>query len=191
MRKGKLSRDTKETQIEMELNLDGKGVRDIATGIGFFDHMLELFAVHGGFDLTVKCKGDLSVDGHHTVEDIGIVLGKLIASALGNKDGIERYAHAYAPMDEALTRTALDVSGRPYLAFDADLQGKAGEYDAQLTGEFFRAVCVNAGMTCHIDVLRGSNLHHVIESIFKSFARALKIAVMITGKGVPSTKGVL
>jgi len=191
MRKAKLSRSTKETQIEMELSLDGKGIREVSTGIGFFDHMLELFTVHGGFDLSVKCKGDLSVDGHHTVEDVGIVLGRLIAKALGSKDGIERYAHAYAPMDEALCRTALDISGRPYLAFETVLSGMAGEFDAQLTEEFFRAVCVNAGITCHIDVLRGSNLHHIVEGIFKSFARALKAAVKVTGKGIPSSKGVL
>ncbi|MCL2370720.1 MAG: imidazoleglycerol-phosphate dehydratase HisB [Firmicutes bacterium] len=191
MRKAKITRGTKETQIELEINLDGKGIREIATGIGFFDHMLDLFAVHGGFDLKVKCKGDIDVDGHHTVEDIGIVLGQAIAKAVGDKNGIERYASFYLPMDEALTRTVLDISGRPYLAFDADLQGMAGGFDAQLTGEFFRAVCVNAGITCHIDVLRGSNLHHVIESIFKGFARALKSAVKITGKGVPSSKGVL
>jgi len=191
MRKAKLTRNTKETQIELEFNLDGKGIRDISTGIGFFDHMLELFAVHGGFDLKVKCKGDTDVDGHHTVEDIGIVLGSCIAKAVGDKDGIERYASCYLPMDEALTRTVLDISGRPYLAFDADLQGMAGGFDAQLTGEFFRAVCVNAGITCHIDVLSGSNLHHVIESIFKGFARALKTAVKVTGKGIPSSKGTL
>ena len=191
MRKIKFSRSTKETKIEMELELDGSGSREISTGIGFFDHMLELFAVHGGFDLRVKCEGDLGVDGHHTVEDIGIVLGQLIGRALGNKDGIERYAVSYVPMDEALVRTVLDISGRPYLAFEAELSGTAGEFDSQLTEEFFRAVCVNAGLTCHIDVLRGSSLHHIVEGIFKSFARALRAAVKVTGKGVPSSKGVL
>jgi len=153
--------------------------------------MLDLLAVHGGLDIVLICKGDLVVDGHHTVEDVGIVLGQLIAKTVGDKAGIERYAHSYVPMDEALVRTVMDISGRPYLSFGASLNGKTGEFEAELVEEFFRAVVTHGQITCHIDVIRGGNLHHTVEGIFKSFAKALKAAVRVTGKGIPSSKGVL
>ncbi len=191
MRKGQLKRKTGETDIEITLDLDGTGKRSVQTGIGFFDHMLELFACHGGFDLDVKCKGDLNVDGHHTVEDVGIVLGKLIAKLLGDKKGIERYGWAYVPMDESLARAVVDISGRPFLKFGGNLDGKIGDFDCELAEEFFRAVAVNAGVTLHIDILDGYNRHHKVEAVFKAFARALKTAVRITGDSVPSSKGVL
>ena len=191
MRQGKEVRKTNETDVSVTLYLDGTGQRDIDTGIGFLDHMLELFAWHGRFDLTVRCKGDLRVDGHHTTEDIGIVLGKLIARLLGDKKGIERYAAAYVPMDESLARVVVDVSGRPYLKFNGDLRGRIGDYDGELTEEFFRAVAFNAGLTLHVDILDGYNRHHMTEAVFKAFARALKSAVAVTGTAVPSSKGVL
>jgi len=191
MRKAKLSRKTKETEIVMELNLDGSGKREISTGIGFFDHMLDLLVVHGGLDITLACKGDLAVDGHHTVEDIGIVLGQLIAKALGDKAGIERYACSYVPMDEVLVRTVIDISGRPLLVYGADISGKTGDFEAELVEEFFRAVVTHSHISCHIDVIRGGNLHHTIEGIFKSFARAVRTAAKVTGKDIPSSKGVL
>lgn len=192
MRKAAILRKTKETDIVLELDLDGSGNAEIDTGIGFFDHMLTALAVHGKLDLKVTCKGDLEVDGHHTVEDIGIALGKALAEALGDKKGIERFGCAYVPMDEALARCVLDLSGRAYLCFDArSLTGMIGSYDAALTEEFFTAVCSNAFINAHIDELRGRNAHHVCEAIFKSFARSLKLAKEITGSSVLSTKGSL
>ncbi len=192
MRKVKETRKTKETDIIIEFDPDGSGKANIDTGIGFFDHMLNAFAVHGGFDLKISCKGDLNVDGHHSVEDIGIVLGNAVWEALGDKKGIERFACAYVPMDDALARCVIDISGRPYLYFSADgLDGSIGEYDAALTEEFFRAFSVNARVNMHIDVIRGGNAHHICEAIFKAFARALSSAVKITGDKVPSTKGSL
>ncbi len=192
MRKAVTVRKTKETDIELTLDLDGKGVADINTGIGFFDHMLTALAVHGGLDLSVKCRGDLEVDGHHTVEDIGIAFGKALAQALGDKKGIERFACSYVPMDGALARCVLDISGRAYLRFEApSLTGMTGGYDASLTEEFFAAVCSNAFICAHIDELRGKNTHHVCEAVFKAFARALKTAVAVTGGNIPSTKGSL
>jgi imidazoleglycerol-phosphate dehydratase len=192
MRKDTIARKTKETDITVTLNLDGKGVCDISTGVGFFDHMLELFAVHGGFDLTVKCKGDLKVDGHHSVEDVGITLGKLINKLLGDKKGIARYACQAVPMDEALARVVLDLSGRPYIAYDVACETSAvGDFDCELAEEFFRSVAVYGMMTLHISKLAGKNTHHIIEACFKAFARALKDAVRITGDKVLSSKGVL
>ena len=192
MRTVEKTRKTKETDIAITLNLDGDGRSDVNTGIGFFDHMMNAFAVHGGFDLSVACSGDLNVDGHHSVEDIGIVLGCAVRDAVGDKKGIERFASAYVPMDDALARCVIDISGRPYLHFSADgLRGAIGEYDAALTEEFFRAFCVNAGINMHIDVIRGSNAHHICEAIFKAFARALRFAVRVTGDKIPSTKGSL
>lgn len=186
------TRKTKETDIAVEFNIDGSGKAEIGSGIGFFDHMLTAFAIHGGFDLKVTCKGDLNVDGHHTVEDIGIVLGCAASEALGDKKGIERFACAYVPMDDALARCVIDISGRPYLSFNAEgLSGRIGEYDASLTEEFFRAFCVNARINMHIDVIRGRNAHHICEALFKAFARAFSAAAKITGTGVPSTKGSL
>ncbi|MCL2062378.1 MAG: imidazoleglycerol-phosphate dehydratase HisB [Firmicutes bacterium] len=192
MRIGKEERKTKETDISVEWCLDGGGKCDIKTGLGFFDHMLELFAVHGRFDLTVKCKGDLKVDGHHSVEDVGIVLGKLLYKLLGDKKGITRYAAACIPMDESLARSVIDISGRPFLVFKGDFKGKIGDFDAQLIEEFFRAFATYGMITAHIEILYGLNAHHMAEAAFKSFARALKDAVAVTGSGsVLSSKGVL
>jgi len=187
----KIERKTKETDISLELNLDGNGTHSIKTGIGFFDHMLELFACHSGFDLKVECNGDLRVDGHHSVEDIGIVLGKALAEIVGNKKGLKRYGQALVPMDESLARCIIDFSGRAFLVFNADLKGKIGDFDAELVEEFFRAVATNAGLTLHIELLYGTNAHHKAESIFKSFARALKMATTIDSDKVLSSKGVL
>ncbi len=192
MRTAEIHRKTRETDIELFLKLDGEGKVAVDTGIGFFDHMLTAFGVHGGFDLQVNCSGDLQVDGHHTVEDTGIVLGQAFAKALNGKDGIARYGSFYVPMDEALGFCALDISGRPFLAFDAVFaEEKIGEYDSCLTEEFFRAFAFNAGITLHIKALDGTNSHHVTEALFKAAAHALKAAVVRTGGGVLSTKGVL
>lgn len=190
-RESTLKRKTTETDIEIYLNLDGNGKSNIDTGIGFFDHMLTLFACHSGFDLNVVCKGDLSVDGHHTVEDVGIALGNLLAKTLGDKKGIVRYACSYVPMDESLCRTVIDISGRPFLSFDADLSGKTGDFDLELVKEFFRAITSYGFVTVHIDLLKGENSHHKSEAIFKSFAHALSDAVKVIGDKIPSSKGVL
>ena len=192
MRKDRLVRKTKETDITVEIDLDGSGKADINTGIGFFDHMLSAIAVHGGMDLTVKCKGDLDVDGHHTVEDVGIVFGKALSSALGDKKGIARFACEYVPMDDALARSVIDISGRAFLVYDApQLTGYIGAYDADLTEEFFRAVCSYGMINLHVDLLRGNNTHHMCEAVFKSFARALGAASRIVSDKVRSTKGAL
>lgn len=192
MRKDRLVRKTKETDITVEIDLDGSGKADINTGIGFFDHMLSAIAVHGGMDLTVKCKGDLDVDGHHTVEDVGIVFGKALSSALGDKKGIARFACEYVPMDDALARSVIDISGRAFLVYDApQLTGYIGAYDADLTEEFFRAVCSYGMINLHVDLLRGNNTHHMCEAVFKSFARALGAASRIVSDKVLSTKGAL
>ena len=188
-------RNTKETKIKGSLELDGKGVSDIATGIGFLDHMLDLLARHSGMDLSIRCVGDLNVDGHHTTEDIGIVSGKMLADALGEKRGINRYGFASIPMDEALAQCSLDISGRPFLVLQADFGGEyVGEFATELVEEFFRAVSFNAGLTLHLKCEYGANDHHKIEAMFKAFARALRIAVDIDEKfkdQIPSTKGVL
>ena len=192
MRETSLMRKTKETDIELSLFIDGTGESTIDTGIGFFDHMLTLFARHGDFDLNVKCDGDLYVDAHHSIEDIGIVLGKALKEALGDKDGIRRYGSALIPMDESLAEVALDLSGRSYLVFNADFTtDRIGEYPTEMTEEFFRAVADNAGMTLHINLRYGKNNHHIAEAIFKAFGHALKDAVSLDGRGVLSTKGVL
>lgn len=192
MRTASTSRKTKETQIELSLNLDGHAQNDIQTGIGFFDHMLNSFATHAGFDLQVHVQGDLEVDGHHTVEDTGIVLGDTFAKAIGNKGGIARYGSFYVPMDEALAFCSLDISGRPFLVFDAPLeQGQIGSFDACLTEEFMRAFAVHAGITLHVRILYGKNAHHMTEGLFKALAHALRIACTETGDGVLSTKGSL
>lgn len=190
-RSGELKRTTKETDVFISLNLDGEGKCEINTGIGFFDHMLELFAVHSNFDLTVKCKGDLEVDGHHTVEDVGIVLGKLIVQILGDKKGINRYGEKTIPMDEALVRAVIDVSGRPYLACDLDCQGRIGNFDCELAEEFFRALSSYGLLTLHINKLAGKNTHHIIEAAFKAVARALKQALEVVSDKIPSSKGVI
>lgn len=192
MRNCELKRETKETSIDLKLNLDGTGKNSISTGIDFFDHMLTGFAVHSGFDIELKVKGDLKVDCHHTVEDTGIVLGQAINTALGKKEGISRFAESFIPMDETLSFCAVDISGRPFLVFDAAFKRQfAGDYETAVTEEFFRALAINANLTLHIKNIYGSNDHHKIESIFKAAARALKIASRITGTAVPSSKGVL
>lgn len=191
MRTAKISRKTKETDISAILSLDG-GECEISTGIGFFDHMLTAFAVHGGFGLKLKVKGDLEVDGHHTVEDTGIVLGQAFSKALGDKSGIARYGSFYVPMDEALALCVVDVSGRPYLVFDDVFDGQMiGGLDSSLIVEFLRAFAFNAGITLHINVMYGKNAHHMAEAVFKSLGHALKAACAITGSYVLSTKGVL
>jgi len=188
-----ITRKTNETDITLELNLDGSGTHSINTGIGFFDHMLELFACHSGFDLKVKCMGDLKIDGHHSVEDIGIVLGRALSDIVADKKGIARYGCSYVPMDESLARSTIDFSGRAFLVFKADLSGKLGDFDLELVEEFFRAVAANAGLTLHIELYYGTNNHHKVEAIFKAFARSLRTAVTVVGDGtkVLSSKGVL
>lgn len=191
IRQATICRETKETQIALYLNLDG-GERKIETGIGFFDHMLNSFAVHGGFGLILSCKGDLDVDGHHTVEDVGIVLGQAVARILGDRAGIARFGSAYVPMDEALGFCALDISGRPYLVFDALMpQPMCGQYDTCLTAEFMRAFAMHAGITLHVKSMYGENAHHITEALYKALARALRDAVRETGGEVLSAKGVL
>lgn len=192
MRTSIVERNTKETQIKVELCLDG-GAVEVSTGIGFFDHMLTAFGVHGGFGLKVTVKGDLEVDTHHTVEDTGIALGMAFKQALGDMSGIERYGTFFIPMDESLVQASLDISNRPFLVFKADFkQEKCGDYENCCTEEFWRAFAMNAGITLHIVVLYGANAHHEIEGIFKSVAHALKIAVKRNADGtVLSTKGVL
>ena len=193
-RRAEIERKTAETQISIKLNLDGEGTCDIATGIGFLDHMLTLLAKHSFMDLTVKAKGDQEVDSHHTVEDIGIVLGEALREALGDKAGIHRYGNCFIPMDETLAQVCLDFSGRPFLAFGAEIPKiQLGNYDTEVTEEFFRAVAMHCGLTLHIRVLYGSNVHHIIEAVFKAFARAVVevAAVDPRVKGVMSSKGVL
>lgn len=191
MRTAEIKRKTKETDISVALDLDGGNV-NIRTGIGFFDHMLTAFAVHGGFGLEVFVEGDLDVDTHHTVEDTGIALGAAFKKALGDMGGINRYGSFYIPMDESLALCALDISNRPFLVFNAEFkEERCGEYETCCTEEFFRAFAVNAGITLHLNVLYCSNSHHEIEALFKAFAHAMKIAVAPSGGGVLSTKGVL
>lgn len=195
MRKARIERNTKETQIILEVNLDGTGTADIHTGIGFFDHMLTLLAFHSGMDLMVDCHGDLEVDSHHSVEDIGITLGQAIFKALGDKKGIYRYGHFTIPMDEALVTTDIDISGRAFLVFNTTIPKTVlGNYECEMTEEFFRAVAFEMKATLHINESYGQNVHHIIEACFKSFARALKAAVAIDEKNkdkVISSKGVL
>jgi len=191
MRKSVQERKTRETDIHIELSLDG-GEVDISTGIGFFDHMLNAFAVHGGFGLKVDAVGDLIVDCHHTIEDVGIVLGKAFAQALGDKSGIARFGSSYVPMDEALAFAVVDISGRPFLVFQADFkQERIGDYDSCMTEEFMRAFAVNAGITLHTRVEYGINAHHETEAMYKAIARAMRMAVTETSKGALSTKGSL
>ena len=193
MRTAEVIRKTRETEIELSLGLDGYAPRDLATGVGFLDHMLELLARHGGLALAVRARGDLETGAHHTVEDVGICLGPALDRALGDRDGIARYGHAVVPMDEARGSCALDVSGRPLLVWSAALPpGGIGEFDHELAEEFFRAVASNARLTVHLVQEAGTSTHHVIEALFKAFARALRAAVALTGDaGVPSTKGTL
>src|ERR1700674_358091 len=193
MRKGLIKRATKETEVEVEVDLDGCGSSTIATGIGFLDHMLELLARHSRMDLAVRAKGDLHVDHHHTTEDVGIAFGQAVKQALGDMKGITRYASVHVPMDEALTRVAVDVSGRPFLVFKAEfVRDKVGAFDTELVQEWFQAFAINAGVTLHVETLYGTNDHHIAESCFKGLARALRAAVAIDPRAageVPSTKG--
>ena len=195
MRRATIQRHTKETEISVTVNLDGTGTADISTGIGFFDHMLDQIARHSMVDLTIKAKGDLHIDMHHTVEDTGIALGQALREALGDKRGINRYADTHLPMDETLTRVALDFSGRPFLVFNTVFSlGKIGEFDTELVREFFQALAVHAMLTLHVETLYGTNNHHIAESCFKGLARALRIAIAIDPRQadrVPSTKGSL
>ena len=195
MRSASVSRKTAETDVSVSLSIDGTGEARIATGVGFFDHMLELFTRHALFDVTVSANGDLHVDQHHTVEDVGIALGQAFAKALGEKRGIRRYAAAHLPMDETLSRVSIDISGRPFLVFRAEFtRDKIGEFDTELVREWFQAFATNAGITLHAETLYGDNNHHIAESLFKGLARALREACAVDpreGERVPSTKGAL
>jgi imidazoleglycerol-phosphate dehydratase len=194
-RVAEVQRDTKETQIRARVNLDGTGLAQLATGIGFFDHMLDQVARHGLIDLEIDAKGDLHIDGHHTVEDVGITLGLAVAKAVGDKAGLTRYGHAYVPLDEALSRVVIDFSGRPGLHMDVPFRsGMVGGFDTQLTYEFFQGFANHALVTLHIDNLKGANAHHQCETVFKAFGRALRMALAIDARSVgviPSTKGSL
>jgi len=191
MRESKLSRKTNETDIELKINLDGSGNSDINTGIAFFDHMLNSFAKHGSFDLMIKASGDLTVDDHHTVEDVGITLGSAIVKALGDKKGIARFADARVPMDEALASAAVDISGRSFLAFNTKFENPTiGGLTSQNVQHFFESLTTNAGINVHLEAT-GENDHHKAEALFKAFGIALKRAVRVTGSGIPSTKGML
>ena len=195
MRKGAVSRKTNETAVDVEVDLDGTGVAKIATGVGFFDHMLDQLARHSLVDMNIAAKGDLHIDDHHTVEDVGIALGQALKQALGDKRGVTRYADCLLPMDETLTRGALDVSGRPFLVFKVDFPTqKIGTFDTELVREFFQALAMNAGLTLHVETLHGANSHHIAESCFKAVARALGAALAIDPRQaarIPSTKGAL
>jgi len=195
MRKASIRRSTKETDVEVVVDLDGAGAASISTGIGFLDHMLELLARHSRIDLTVKAKGDLHIDQHHTTEDIGIALGQAVKQALGDMKGLTRYADVHVPMDEALTRVELDVYGRPFLVFNAEfVRDKVGSFDTELVQEWFQAFAMNSGVTLHVATLYGTNDHHIAESCFKGLARALRVALAIDPRAaneVPSTKGSL
>jgi imidazoleglycerol-phosphate dehydratase len=193
MRRAAIKRKTKETDIAVTVDLDGSGKADIASGVGFFDHMLEQVARHSLIDIAVKAKGDLHIDQHHTVEDVGIALGQALKQALGDLKGIARYADVHLPMDEALTRCAIDISGRPYLVWKvAFTRGKIGDFDSELVREFFQALAQNAAITLHVETLYGRNNHHIAETCFKALARALRVAVAVDPRQagrVPSTKG--
>jgi imidazoleglycerol-phosphate dehydratase len=194
-RSAEVVRNTAETRIRVALNLDGSGTSRLSTGIGFFDHMLDQIARHGAFDLTIEAKGDLHIDGHHTVEDVGITLGQAVAKAIGDKKGIRRYGHAYVPLDEALSRVVVDFSGRPGLVMNVPFtRAMIGEFDVDLVHEFFQGFVNHALVTLHIDTLRGDNAHHQCETVFKAFARALRMAAELDPRSagsIPSTKGCL
>ena len=194
-RVAEVTRHTAETKIRVRVDLDGSGRAKLATGIGFFDHMLDQIARHGLIDLEIDCKGDLHIDGHHTVEDVGITLGQAVARAVGDKKGIRRYGHAYVPLDEALSRVVIDFSGRPGLVMDVPFtSGMVGAFDTQLTYEFFQGFVNHAGVTLHIDNLKGVNAHHQCETVFKAFARAVRAALELDQRSagvIPSTKGSL
>ncbi len=191
MRAAQIKRTTKETDISLSLNLDGTGTADIQSGVGFFNHMLELLTVHSGVDLTLVCKGDTEVDFHHSVEDVGIALGDAIKTALGDKKGIARFAQRLVPMDECAALVAVDFSGRPFLAFEDALTGKVGEFDMELVEEFFRALSTHAGINLFVKLLRTGNKHHEAEAIFKAFALCVRDATKVISDRVPSSKGIL
>ncbi len=196
MRSANIIRETRETRIDLTVDLDGTGRGDISSGIGFFDHMLNLFTSHGRFDMVLNCDGDIEVDGHHSVEDIGIALGQAVRKALGDKKGITRYGTFFLPMDETLVMVSLDISGRPFLVYDAGgaMAPMIGQYDTELTEEFLRAFAFNAGITLHVRVMYGTNSHHKVEAIFKALGHALHDAVRINPEAsneIPSTKGML
>ena len=194
MRTAKITRDTTETQINLTVNLDGSGTGQIDSAVPFLDHMLTLLARHGAFDLSLQARGDIDIDAHHTVEDVGICLGQALSRALGDKAGITRYGHALVPMDEALVQVAVDLSGRSHLSFQVDLPtARVGNFDTELVEEFMRALVNNAGLTLHVNMLAGKNTHHIIEAIFKALGRALRAAWTKDPRatGIPSTKGVL
>jgi len=194
MRSAEVQRNTLETRIRVKLDLDGGGRSRLATGVGFFDHMLDQIARHGMIDLEVEAQGDLHIDAHHTVEDVGITLGQALAKAVGDKKGVRRYGHAYVPLDEALSRVVVDLSGRPGLVFEVPfVRGTIGEFDVDLVREFFQGLVNHAAITVHIDALRGDNAHHQAETVFKAFGRALRMAVESDPRasGIPSTKGSL
>ena len=191
MRIGVISRDTRETKIYLKLELDGQGLHAVDTGVGFLNHMLELFAVHAGVDLTVRCQGDTDVDFHHSVEDVGICLGQAFKAALGDKKGIARFADRTVPMDDTAALVALDIGGRPYLNFRKKIAGKIGAFDGELVEEFLRAFAFNAGVNLYVDLLCEGNRHHEAEAVFKALARCVRDAVKIVSDAVPSSKGVL
>lgn len=187
-----IERKTGETDVRLRLDLDGTGAAEVGTGIGFLDHMLDLFARHGRMDLRVHASGDTHVDDHHTTEDVAIVLGQAIKEACGDKRGIARYGHAYVPMDEALVRSALDLSGRPFCVYEVALPTtRVGTFDTELVEHFFQSLALNAGLTLHVDLIRGRNTHHIVEAVFKSAALALHHATRIVREDLPSTKGTL
>lgn len=191
MRQAELARKTRETDIVLKLDLDGTGKNSVDTGVGFLNHMLELFSVHSGVDLQVRCNGDTQVDFHHSVEDVGICLGQAFKEALGDKKGIARFADRIVPMDECAALVAIDISGRPYLNFEEKLTGKIGEFDAELVEEFLRAFSFNAGMNVYVKLLKGGNMHHEAEAIFKALAKCVQDAVKVVSDRIPSSKGVL
>ena len=191
MRQAELARKTRETDIVLKLDLDGTGKNSVDTGVGFLNHMLELFSVHSGLDLQVRCNGDTQVDFHHSVEDVGICLGQAFKEALGDKKGIARFADRVVPMDECAALVAIDISGRPYLNFEEKLTGKIGEFDAELVEEFLRAFSFNAGMNVYVKLLKGGNMHHEAEAIFKALAKCVQDAVKVVSDRIPSSKGVL
>jgi len=195
MRRATLTRTTAETDISVKLNLDGTGIYDNQTGVGFFDHMLDQLARHALIDMTVRCAGDLHIDDHHTVEDVGIAIGQAMAKAVGDKKGIQRYGSCLLPMDDALVRAALDLSGRPFLVWNVDLPTpKIGTFDTELVREFFQALSTHGGITLHVDMLHGLNSHHIAEAAFKAVARSLRVALEVDARvadAIPSTKGAL
>lgn len=192
-RQAYVARKTKETEVNVTLQLDGSGVYWVTTGMPFFDHVMQVFALHSGFDMELTARGDLAVDGHHTIEDAGISLGKAIERALGDRSGIRRFGHAVVPMDDALVMVAVDLSGRGYISYDVQLPSpRVGDFDTELVEEFLRALAVNGGFNLHVKQLAGKNTHHIIEATFKALALALKEAAAVSGgEGVPSTKGLL